>query len=220
MKHHNITKKLFAFTLAEVLITLGIIGIVAAMTMPALIANYQERVIVSQLKKVYSTLSQAVKMAEAEYGDISEWPVKDGDMNSTDTIYNHYIKPYLNITKECKNSEECFSSYNLQPLHYYTFCLNDGSMVSLDLNNKNEDPDSLYPSYGIKNVTLRNFIDFTVDVNGDKKPNKPGEDIFRFFVTQKGLIPLGADQDAGTTKNRCKRPQTGFYCTAYMLTKY
>lgn len=75
-------------------------------------------------------------MAEAEYGDISEWPVKDGDMNSTDTIYNHYIKPYLNITKECKNSAECFSSYNIQPLHYYTFCLNDGSMVLLDLNNK------------------------------------------------------------------------------------
>lgn len=48
MAHHK-TKK--AFTLAEVLITLGIIGIVAAMTIPALIANYQERVIVSQLKK-------------------------------------------------------------------------------------------------------------------------------------------------------------------------
>ena len=72
MVHHK-TKK--AFTLAEVLITLGIIGIVAEMTMPALIANYQERVIVSQLKKVYSTLSQADKMAEAEYADISEWPV-------------------------------------------------------------------------------------------------------------------------------------------------
>ena len=190
------------------------------MTIPALIANYQERVIVSQLKKVYSTLSQAVKMAEAEYGDISEWPVKDGDMNSTDTIYNHYIKPYLNITKECRNNAECFSPYNIDMSFYYTFSLNDGSMVALDMWNKNEDPDMLYPSYGIKNVTLRHFIAFTVDVNGNKKPNKAGEDVFQFLVTQKGLIPLGADQDTGTTKNRCKKPQTGFYCTAYMLTKY
>lgn len=210
-----------AFTLAEVLITLGIIGIVAALTMPSLVANYQERVIVSQLKKVYSTLSQAIKMAESENGEISEWPVKDGDMNSTNTIYNYYIKPYLNITKECKNSAECFSLSNIQMAQYYTFQLNDGSMVALDLNNKNEDPDSLFTSYGIKNVTLRNFISYTVDVNGNKKPNKSGEDIFRFFVTQKGLMPLGIDQDTKTAKNRCKTiPRSANYCTAYMLTKY
>ena len=210
-----------AFTLAEVLITLGIIGIVAAMTMPSLVANYQERVIVSQLKKVYSTLSQAIKMAESEYGEISEWPLKDGDMNSTNTIYTYYIKPYLNITKECKNSAECFSQYNIQMAQYYTFQLNDGSMIALDLNNKDENPDSLFTSYGIKNVTLRNFISITVDVNGDKKPNKSGEDVFRFFVTQKGFMPLGIDLDTKTAKNRCKKtPRSANYCSAYMLTKY
>ena len=209
------------FTLAEVLITIGIIGIVAALTIPNLIANYKERVIGNQLKKVYSTLSQAIKIAESEYGDISEWPVKDGDMSSTNTIYNYYIKPHLNITKECKNSVECFSPYDPQMAHYYTFQLNDGSMVALDINNKNEDPDSLYWSYGIKNFTLRNFITFTVDVNGNKKPNKSGEDVFRFFVSQKGLIPLGADQDIATTNTRCKKlPRSANYCTAYMLTKY
>ena len=104
---------------------------------------------------------------------------------------------------------------------YYTFQLNDGSMIALDLNNKDENPDSLFTSYGIKNVTLRNFISITVDVNGDKKPNKSGEDVFRFFVTQKGLMPLGIDQDTKTAKNRCKTiPRSENYCTAYMLTKY
>ena len=209
------------FTLAEVLITLGIIGTVAALTIPNLIANYKEQVIGNQLKKVYSTLSQAIKMAESEYGDISEWPVKDGDMSSTNTIYNYYIKPHLNITKECKNSVECFSPYDPQMAQYYTFQLNDGSMVALDLNNKDENPDSLFTSYGIKNVTLRNFISITVDVNGDKKPNKSGEDVFRFFVTQKGLMPLGIDLDTKTAKNRCKKtPRSANYCSAYMLTKY
>ena len=50
------------FTLAEVLITLGVIGIVAALTMPALIANYQKKVLETRIKKFYSVLNQAAKM--------------------------------------------------------------------------------------------------------------------------------------------------------------
>lgn len=46
-----------AFTLAEVLITLGIIGVVASMTMPSLISKYQERVFVERLKQTYSIFS-------------------------------------------------------------------------------------------------------------------------------------------------------------------
>ena len=49
-----------AFTLAEVLITLGIIGVVAAMTMPSVITNYQKKQTAAQLKKAYSIVSQAL----------------------------------------------------------------------------------------------------------------------------------------------------------------
>ena len=52
-----------AFTLAEVLITLGIIGIVAAMTLPSLIANYQKKVTVNRLKQAYSMINQALLLA-------------------------------------------------------------------------------------------------------------------------------------------------------------
>ena len=55
------------FTLAEVLITLGIIGVVAAMTIPTLIANTQSSKYRNQYKKTLSTLNQAVKMNEANY---------------------------------------------------------------------------------------------------------------------------------------------------------
>ena len=58
-----------AFTLAEVLITLGIIGVVAAMTMPALIGNYQKKQTVSALQKAYTTLAQAVKLSELSNGE-------------------------------------------------------------------------------------------------------------------------------------------------------
>ena len=68
---HN--KKKSAFTLAEVLITLGIIGIVAAMTLPALIQNYQKKQTVSQLKKAYSVISQALVSSQYDNGDMTEW---------------------------------------------------------------------------------------------------------------------------------------------------
>ncbi|MDR1327933.1 MAG: type II secretion system GspH family protein, partial [Heliobacteriaceae bacterium] len=63
---HNIRKN--AFTLAEVLITLGIIGIVAALTMPGLIANHKEKETVTKLRKVYSSIQQAFLKNYAEQG--------------------------------------------------------------------------------------------------------------------------------------------------------
>ncbi len=62
-----------AFTLAEVLITLGIIGVVAAMTIPNLIQSNFEKRTVTILRETQSILSQAIRMAEEEYGDVSGW---------------------------------------------------------------------------------------------------------------------------------------------------
>ena len=61
-------KKIYGFTLAEVLITLGIIGVVAALTMPSLIANYQKMVLKNQFKKAYSTVFQGIRQVEADLG--------------------------------------------------------------------------------------------------------------------------------------------------------
>ena len=58
-----------AFTLAEVLITLGIIGVVAAMTLPSLIQRNNNKVVETRLKKFYSAINQAIMMAEVDYGD-------------------------------------------------------------------------------------------------------------------------------------------------------
>ena len=57
-----------AFTLAEVLITLGIIGVVAAMTLPTLVNNYKEKEIITQVKKTYSSINQAIALAQTKYG--------------------------------------------------------------------------------------------------------------------------------------------------------
>lgn len=70
MKKRQIQK---AFTLAEVLITLVIIGIVAALTIPTLISNYQERQTVTKLIKSFSVINNAYALAKIEYGDITSW---------------------------------------------------------------------------------------------------------------------------------------------------
>jgi prepilin-type N-terminal cleavage/methylation domain-containing protein len=71
----NMRIKTKAFTLAEVLITLGIIGVVAAMTLPTLIQNHKNRELQTQFKKSYSTLSQILqKVVTEEYGGIAPTP--------------------------------------------------------------------------------------------------------------------------------------------------
>ena len=70
-----------AFTLAEVLITLGIIGVAAAMTMPSLIAEHKEKSTIARLKKVYSVLDNAYMLARNENMDVSSWFPDDNIKN-------------------------------------------------------------------------------------------------------------------------------------------
>lgn len=100
-----------AFTLAEVLITLGIIGIVAAFTLPALIQKNNNKVVETRLMKFYSTINQAVRLAEVDYGDKKYWYAdltgaeidKDGKpvpgSSETEKWFNKYFAPYIKIIK-------------------------------------------------------------------------------------------------------------------------
>ena len=71
-----------AFTLAEVLITLGIIGVVAALTIPTLMANHRKHVVETKLAKIYSVMNQAITMTNAEYGEASNWIIDCGLSNN------------------------------------------------------------------------------------------------------------------------------------------
>ncbi len=105
----SLFSRLTAFTLAEVLITLGIIGVVAALTIPTLMANHRKQVVETRLAKFYSTMNQAIKMAEVDYGDVKQWDEfvqgfeKDEDGNPTTSKalawFEKYLKPYLKYTK-------------------------------------------------------------------------------------------------------------------------
>ena len=84
-----------AFTLAEVLITLGIIGIVATMTIPNLIFKYRKSVSVAKLKRTYSTLQQALIRTLADSGGYNYVNFSDGNTQSMIDWYEHYLKPNL-----------------------------------------------------------------------------------------------------------------------------
>ena len=95
----------FGFTLAEVLITLGIIGVVAALTMPSLIANHKKQVVETKLKRYYSTMNQAIIRSELDNGPKENWNFelsktgKGYDEETLKKFYNTYYKNYIKVLK-------------------------------------------------------------------------------------------------------------------------
>ena len=170
-----------AFTLAEVLITLVIIGIVAALTIPVAISKYKERELVSGLKKTYSTLSQATSKIIAESGSPSYWA------SSSQEVYNQYIK-HLSYSKACGNSAGCwYNNWNNQG-NLYKMILSDGTLLMFHF----------LSSACTSNISGSTNVcaSIWVDVNGNKPPNKIGYDLFDFVVNSKGLYPRGCDSNA------------------------
>lgn len=170
------------FTLAEVLITLGIIGVVAALTMPSIIANYQKKVISVRLKKFVSTFSQAYNMAISKYGDSTYWidcSIKSGNANCTeyDGSATKKIIESLNAVDYSNNLPEMYKQKvqeskknvgkgGLSWTKFKSWQLADGALLfnMVDWNDANS----------------RYLTTFDVDVNGISGPNRYGKDIFIF----------------------------------------
>ena len=86
--------KLNAFTLTEVLITLVIIGIVAAITVPTIIANYNEHDKISKIRKTYSTINNALSLSIINGGD-DVYNVEANDFKTVENYFNNYLKTKL-----------------------------------------------------------------------------------------------------------------------------
>ena len=110
---NDIAKKA-AFTLAEVLITLGIIGVVAAMTLPTLISNYKDQELVTRTKKAYSVIEQAALMAQQDLGQPGDMTSIFDPTKTSEEVTKNFSK-YFNGAKYCEagaNAEGC------ENLHY------------------------------------------------------------------------------------------------------
>ena len=227
---HLLTYSLFkkcAFTLAEILITLGIIGVVAALTMPALIANHKAVTLKSGLNTAYSLIGQAIERMRADGIELSAGAF------SANTFKDEFIK-YFEIITDCgsvmtphKNNFPCagvsspsniyknFSKKTAISMDYLNdgqFILKNGVQIFI------EDP-------AVSLKSRRIYI--TVDINGSgKRPNAWGQDLFTFQILDNGkLLPMGAEGTKFYDENDtyCSKESSeninGIGCTAKALSE-
>ena len=207
---HNKNKKSKGFTLAEVLITLGIIGVVAAITMPTLINNYREKATVNKVKKFYSMISQAYLLSVKDNGHADSWDI------SSSTQLASYFKPYLKIQKDCNTTSGClgytepvkklnntdFDNYDISS-SFYKMILMDNSVLLI--RRLDENCNSSAGSY--VNIVCGEIF---YDINGSKTPNILGKDVFVFLLLSEGVRTYNY--------NDCTKSLNGWGCTKYIIT--
>ena len=97
----NMKNKKFAFTMAEVLITLSVVGVVAVLTLPSVIQKQQEKITVNRLKSAYSIISQAFARTISENGTPDTWGMGGMYESQSQIIMGNAFVPYLKISKNC-----------------------------------------------------------------------------------------------------------------------
>jgi len=213
----NFEKSLkLAFSLAEVLVTLMIIGVISITTIPALLQNLNDQQLKTAWKREYSNISQALTLLKEDHG---------GNFKECFAARNlyHILTKYFNITKDCVYSN-CFHIETTPVFNYKTlngdpsttnlfddgqFFLNNGTFIAIE----NKAPDSTSP------------IVIWVDVNGPyKKPNTIGRDVFGIQLFEDTFKPLGAEGTYvtyfGSVENTCNTTsgeRSGMGCSAQYL---
>ena len=190
------------------MITLGIIGIIAAMTLPSLLANYKKQEIATRLSKAYSTLLNAIRMSESHNGEMRIWP--QGESLDVDEFWTKYLNPYLSGAKLCDTCRTCGYPKDCTNVIWSSKWTGDGGTWSLESSSSRllfqlSDgtviffPKNSMNSYG--NPTFVNSL--FIDVNGSLGPNESCKDVFFFERDyQKGSIsaPKG---DCSLNKKYC-----------------
>lgn len=204
-----------AFTLSEVLITLTVIGVIAAIAVPTLIADWQKTRTVEQLKKTYSALSQTTNRAIADNGPVASWDVLG--LNARE-FSQQYLIPYLNVFKNKESNYFEYKTLNKtnQKRYSYVFYLLDGTKIGVDT--------PIQSKWGIT-------VSILVDINGDANPNIMGRDVFYYIYwvyvnstpSKSGsFIAYGGDWSKYNIINTnagyaCRKGETGELCAALIM---
>ena len=177
-----VSKIAYAFTLAEVLVVITIIGVVAALTIPVVSSNVQDSVLKAQIKKSYSTFVNAFNLwvAKYDYDHPSKVATKYGGGGHYPTQLLNEWATVMNFIKTCKDpsAEGCwhkkwydFEGYEnsaLDPKFNAGGILPDGSFIVMDC--------------FATGPTFQGYVTFKIDENGPKPPNTINKDIFEFTL--------------------------------------
>lgn len=224
------------FTLAEVLITLGIISIVSALTLPAVISKINMKHYIAQLKEDYSILSQVHTTLAAENGNFAYSIAHCAKQNSESIRNACFRDTFAAKFKSIRKCEEPYSSDKK------TSCFPEFSHIK----HLNGTPASnSYLNFSSSTIILANgsvllfYLDsadcdfdyegqfsykrcgwITLDVNGLKKPNTFGKDIYIFYVMDNAVKPLAYEFMAEFNRNGdCTPNSNGFSCSSVYLSK-
>lgn len=212
----------YGFTLAEVLITLGIIGIVAAMTIPNMITNNKAHVLKNQFMKAYSLTQQAYKRLEDDGVGTSPY---DYDRTTADRTFKNVFQRYFSGITNCTYNRDNKSCYNLTAGTYKTLdgkydmdthYFDDGEFALID--------GTLFLFENPMSTNGNNRAWIFIDINGvNGKPNRLGYDLFLFQLTEEGLKAMGNTGTTYTGDENCaiiskNNGLNGMSCTAKAIT--
>jgi type II secretory pathway pseudopilin PulG len=183
-----------------------IIGIIAAITVPTVIANSNANANLAKIKKNYSTFSQAIMRSKSENGPIDEW--YEAVNKEPNAYFSTYLKPYINIMRICEDYNSC--GYNsITPWKFL-----NNSKYNWNINTS-EGRLFFYLLDGVF-IALQ-----TGAYSGCSKYNDDGffgKDVFFMsFSNSKGVIPYGDSLNQDTIKNDCSKGHSGFYCLKYLM---
>ncbi|MBP3923742.1 type II secretion system protein [bacterium] len=193
----------YGFTLAEVLITLGIIGIVAAMTLPGVISNHKKYVTAQKLKKASTVLLQANRMSYAAEGTADRPGFTPFNADQALEMFNRYYVPYIKFDEVVKGTKGVFG-YMQDDMAFYFI--------------KNSQPNSWANTYIIvctSHKACKNIDEDTIDIYLNNLPN--GKDIFTFYTS--GSIPnyVFATSTHEQRLDGCKNHTSMESCTALIF---
>ncbi|MBQ3311907.1 prepilin-type N-terminal cleavage/methylation domain-containing protein [bacterium] len=208
-----------AFTLAETLIVMGIIGVVAALTIPNVNKNTGRAEAVAKVKKIYAELNEAHNRATAVYGPVESWMGGDSNYNKR---YFDRITEFMKLQKDCGTSTGCMnnayknykdSSTENADKSPAAILANGWSFHIYDKWTRNNNCNA---DEGYQNVCGTVFV----DIDGPNKgKNTLGIDYFYFLITKDGIKPYGGgtlwtDSGSYNVKERCF--YQGF-CTEWVI---
>ena len=174
--HPSLTKvgdRNAAFTLAEVLITLGIIGVVAAIVLPNLIQKYQEHVTITKLKKVYQLITEAEQRSSIENGEPITWTEIETDTGQIFEYFSKYYLPYIKAPYKVYKPKEKDSRRVVQ-----VYTLTNAKMAnSVSRTEEVRFADNSCFYFGANGQ----FVMLIYDTNCEKKPNVYGKDVWNMF---------------------------------------
>ena len=209
-----------AFTLAETLITLAIIGVVAAITVPSLIQGYKKKEYSTKLKKFYSTMQQTIQMSTVTNGAIDYWDKKE--IIHYEQIEDEEEREQA-LATNIKNGVEFVSTYILPYMKYLK--IEENQPVEINSSGETINMNKIYLNDGSTFYVYNgDCIDIFYDVNGDKAPNKVGYDIYRFlfapqaamrnlyFATEKQYFGPRTEPGARTTHSQNYREYVHNLC--------